>query len=135
MGNNYSKILLLINNEPIEKCNNDSCVWNIYKEFKNEIVKKLYKEMIDNYDRIFKIDSKCDKLKINIDWYDDKFNNDLFDYDLNNIKESIKDCLFTSKIISRKDKYFNNNYLDIIQINRYGTYDNSYMKIFIHFIL
>lgn len=48
-------------------------------------------------------------------WFSSKFNDDLFEYDFEKIKDSIKDVLQVAGFISRRDKLFNS---DFIEINR-----------------
>jgi hypothetical protein len=111
-----SLLTLTYTGEPIEKCNSSSCMWHEYLLFRNNLIKKFYSSMVEKFDNIMRLNIKNSNLFINIDWFSSKFNDDLFEYDFGKIKDSIKDVLQVSGFISRRDKLFNS---DFIEINRH----------------
>jgi len=110
-----SLLTLTYTGEPIEKCNSSSCMWHEYLLFRNNLIKKFYSSMVEKFDNIMRLNIKNSNLFINIDWFSSKFNDDLFEYDFEKIKDSIKDVLQVAGFISRRDKLFNS---DFIEINR-----------------
>lgn len=101
-------LLITYLGEPVEICDRSSCMYHEYLSFRNTIVRKIYDEMVVKFDTIFKIDMKKSKLKVDITWQSNKFNDDLFEYDFDAINCSIKEALFVSGVLNRKDKYFKN---------------------------
>ena len=111
-----SLLTLTYTGEPIEKCDSFSCMWHEYLIFRNNLIKKFYSSIIEKFDNVIRLNIKNSNLFINIDWFSSKFNDDLFEYDFGKIKDSIKDVLQVSGFISRRDKLFNS---DFIEINRH----------------
>jgi hypothetical protein len=111
-------LLLEILDEPIEFCTEDSCMFSAYKSFKNRIVTEIFNKMYEDYDNVFRLDTKKNKVKVKVDWYSNNFNDDLWEYNIDKIKYSIVDAFITCGIISRKDKLFSSNYLEIINIDK-----------------
>lgn len=120
------KIILEYHDEPVEICNQLSCNYTNYLMFRNSFIKSLYKVMAEQFDSIFKVNIKEDKVKIIIDWYSEKFNDDLFEWDFTKIKESVKEIFTTSGVIGRKDKFFINkgNLDELITINKHYGKEN-----------
>ena len=114
--------------EPVEICNQSSCNYTNYLMFRNSFIKSLYKVMAQQFDSIFKVNIKEDRVKIYVDWYSEKFNDDLFEWDFTKIKESVKEIFTTSGVINKRDKFFLNkdkgNLDELITINKHYGKEN-----------
>jgi hypothetical protein len=106
-------LTLIYTGEPIEKCNSSSCMYHEYLMFRNTLVKNLYTAMIETFNGIIRFDIKKHNISVKIDWFSSKFNDDLFEYDLDKIKDSVRDVFQVSGVIGRKDKLFNNDFIEI----------------------
>lgn len=111
--NNTTPLTLIYTGEPIEKCNSSSCMHHEYLMFRNTLIKKLYTTMIETFNGIIRFDIKKHNISVKIDWFSSKFNDDLFEYDLDKIKDSVRDVFQVSGVIGRKDKLFNNDFIEI----------------------
>ena len=103
-------LLITYLGEPIEICERTSCQYHEYLAFRSAIVKKIYHEMVEKFGVIFKLDVKKNKVRIEITWQSKNFNKNLniFEFDIEAIKNSIREALFVSNVLSRNDKYFKN---------------------------
>jgi len=110
-------LTLIYTGEPIEKCNSSSCMYQEYLMFRNTLIKKLYTAMIEAFDGVIRFDIKKHNVSVKVDWFSSKFNDDLFEYDFDKIKDSVRDMFQASGVIGRKDKLFSNN--DFIEINKH----------------
>lgn len=111
--NNTTPLTLIYTGEPIEKCNSSLCMHHEYLMFRNTLIKKLYTTMIETFNGIIRFDIKKHNISVKIDWFSSKFNDDLFEYDLDKIKDSVRDVFQVSGVIGRKDKLFNNDFIEI----------------------
>ncbi len=123
----HYKLIIEYPDEPVEYCNNpSSCNYTNYLMFRNSCIKSLYKMMAEKFDSIFRLDVKNDNVKIIVDWYSNKFNDDLFEWNFDKIKMSVKEIFTTSGVIGRKDKFFINkgNLDELITINKHYGKEN-----------